>query len=128
MIGIRKDPSPDASNPMFKNKHVIMPIYHPAIFDGLAGTLRSCRAHQETTFSIQEDGRRFPLRSHALFSEQQNYDSVYKVEADGRHYCLTLVLSKPLFAALLKCLPSPDSSKPHSIATPHVMYLPIAYD
>ncbi|TGD60834.1 hypothetical protein EYC08_19990 [Tabrizicola sp. WMC-M-20] len=128
MAGLAKELKPYARGSAFSKKHVIERRYHPAIWDGLAETLGSCRADCKTRLSIHENGRRYPFRSHANFFEEQNHDSAVRVDVDGRHYCLDLALSKPLFAALLKCLPSPKGPRRHSSWTRHVLYAPIAYD
>ncbi|PCD77218.1 hypothetical protein [Pseudothioclava arenosa] len=128
IAGISKEPSPYAYDPRFKDKYVVTSKYHPAISDGLAEALGSRRAHRETALSIQEDARKFPCRSHASFSEEQNYDTALKAEVDGRHFRLSLILSKPMFEALIKYLPEPDRSRPYSMATRHLVYAPINYD
>jgi hypothetical protein len=126
--GIGRESSPYASLPAFKNEEVIRFRYHPAIADGLAEALGSCRAHPETKLSIERVGRRFPFRSHAHFFEEQNFDYAVRIDADGRHYCLKLVLSTPLYGKLLKCLPTPDGLQRFSSFTRHILYAPIDHD
>lgn len=128
MKGIGKEPSSLARNPALKNKQVIRFLYHPAIADGLADALGACRAHPETRLSIEEDGRRYPFRSHATFFEEQNHDSAIKDDVDGRHYRLKLMLSTPLYAELLKCLPAPDGSQRFPSFMRHILYAPIDHD
>lgn len=127
MRGLRKEPSAYADNPRFRNQYQIICRYHPATSQGLAAALGSVAANRQTELSIYKDGRRFPVRSRAAFSEEQNYDTAIRVDVNGRHYRQTLDLSAPMFAAVLECLPEPEGPS-YSTYTRHVIYVPLDHD
>ena len=125
---IKKEPHAFSGRPKIRDKYQIQVKNHPSAFEGLARALRSEVANRQTKLSIEEDGRRFPVRSQSSFIEEQNHDTALRADLDGRHFCLKLVLSKPLFAALQECLPRPASCRPYSKATCFVVYVPIDHD
>lgn len=111
MRRIKKVPSPYSYEPKFQDKFEI--TTYPYVHDGLAAALGLVAANRQTSLSIDEDGRMFPMRSHFSFTEEQNHDQAIRADVGGRHFRLKLVLSKPLFSALVECLPDPEKRRTH---------------